>query len=199
MIIALIDSGVNVVNDYFCEIPGVYLSPFASLDRSIRASRRYCFAFDFRDYELRVPVINPACGCVSRPLVLWPSEKLPRRRYPASAYLFAVSLYLSSQLSMREVAERTRQKFGLEKFSHSTLARALKKLLQNANSIWEASVPFLVDPHPPLLVIRKRWTSSMISMAGKLLEALHPVLEDLKEGAHIAYRFFCQSGGSFIL
>lgn len=165
MIIALIDSAVNVVDDYFCEIPAEYLSPLASLGRAIRSSRRYCLSFKSHEYDLRVPVLTPASGCISHPLVLWPSEKLPRRKYPASAYLFAVSLYLSSQLSMREVAERTRQKFGLEKFSHSTLSRALKKLLQNANSIWEASVPFFTNPHPPLLEVRRRWTSSMISMA----------------------------------
>jgi len=58
-----------------------------------------------------------------------PEFLIPRRPYPIYVYLYAMVLYSSDpKMSQREAAEKTRKRFDLEKFSHTTLGRAMKKL-----------------------------------------------------------------------
>jgi hypothetical protein len=54
---------------------------------------------------------------------------IPGRKYPIQVYLYAINLYITDpKASQRYVAEKTREKFGLGKFSHSTLSRTFKRL-----------------------------------------------------------------------
>jgi hypothetical protein len=67
-------------------------------------------------------------GAGERMLIV-PEWMTPHRPYPLSVYLFAIHLYCSEpEISQREAARRTREYFGLDTFSHTTLGRALKVL-----------------------------------------------------------------------
>ena len=58
-----------------------------------------------------------------------PEFLIPGRPYPIYIYLYAVATYCyNPRMGQREAAKRTRERFGLETFSHTTLSRALKKL-----------------------------------------------------------------------
>jgi hypothetical protein len=72
--------------------------------------------------------IQTESGAGERILIV-PEWMTPHRPYPLSVYLFAIHLYCSEAgISQREAARRTREYFGLETFSHTTLGRALKVL-----------------------------------------------------------------------
>jgi len=61
--------------------------------------------------------------------VIVPEFLIPGRPYPIYIYLFAIITYcLNPWMGQREAAKRTRKRFGLETFSHTTLGRAMKKL-----------------------------------------------------------------------
>lgn len=118
-------------------------------------------------------------------VVLWPSIKLPYRKYPVYVYLYGAALYLTSKISMRDAALKVRQKFGLESFSHSTLSRVLRKLSLNIFEI--LSIAGLGSPSAdssPTLVERGYWNNSQTSIYKKLLAAIHPVLN---KGNEIAF------------
>ena len=58
-----------------------------------------------------------------------PEFMIPGRKYPIYVYLYAAVLYSSNpKMGQREAAEKTRKRFDLEKFSHTTLGRAMKKI-----------------------------------------------------------------------
>ncbi|UWG97337.1 hypothetical protein LPY66_00415 [Dehalobacter sp. DCM] len=109
-------------------------------------------------------------------VVLWPSIKLPNRKYPVNVYLYGVALYLTSKISMREAALKIRQKFGLESFSHSTLSRTLRKLSLNIFellSIAKSVSPSAVSSPP--LNERAHWGVDQTSIYKKILSVIHPV------------------------
>jgi hypothetical protein len=61
--------------------------------------------------------------------LLIPPFFFPHRGYPAYVYAYAINLYSSDpQLSQREVAEKTRKKYDLKTFAHTTVGRAMKAL-----------------------------------------------------------------------
>ena len=61
--------------------------------------------------------------------VVIPEFMIPGRRYPIYIYLYAIAIYcINPMMGQREAAKRTRERFGLETFSHTTLGRAMKKL-----------------------------------------------------------------------
>jgi len=58
-----------------------------------------------------------------------PEFLIPGRRYPIYIYLFAIVTYcLNPRMGQREASKRTRERFDLKTFSHTTLGRALKRL-----------------------------------------------------------------------
>jgi len=58
-----------------------------------------------------------------------PEFLIPGRRYPIYIYVFAMVTYcLNPWMGQREAAKRTRERFDLKTFSHTTLGRALKRL-----------------------------------------------------------------------
>ena len=58
-----------------------------------------------------------------------PEFMIPGRPYPIYVYLYAAVLYSSNpKMGQREAAEKTRKRFDLQKFSHTTLGRAMKKM-----------------------------------------------------------------------
>jgi hypothetical protein len=60
-----------------------------------------------------------------------PEFFIPGRPYPIYIYIFAIVTYcLNPWMGQREAAKRTRERFDLKTFSHTTLGRALKKLVK---------------------------------------------------------------------
>jgi len=58
---------------------------------------------------------------------------IPGRPYPVYVYIYGMALYSSNpKMGQREAAEKTRIRFGLSTFSHTTLGRAMKRLEQRA-------------------------------------------------------------------
>ena len=58
-----------------------------------------------------------------------PEFMIPGRPYPIYVYIYAIMLYSSNpKMGQREAAEKTGKRFGIEKFSHSTVCRAMKRL-----------------------------------------------------------------------
>ncbi len=115
-------------------------------------------------------------------IVLWPSTKLPYRKHPVYVHLYAVALYLSSSLSMRAVATKVKEKFGLDKFSHTTISRSLKKLKEIAEELLEL-LEFIKAPAvkikgcPPIKPVpRKHWEHECFKKYTILLKVLTPVL-----------------------
>ena len=61
--------------------------------------------------------------------IIIPEFIIPRRPYPIYIYLYAIAIYcLNPKMGQREASKRTRERFGLKTFSHTTLGRALRKL-----------------------------------------------------------------------
>jgi len=113
----------------------------------------------------------------SQSTVLWPSIKLPFRKYPVYVYVYAVALYLTSQMSMRETAIKVSQKFGLQSFSHSTISRTLKKLSIKVDDLLIILNSNLSPPDSsPALINRNHWTLDKILKYKNLVLLIYPVL-----------------------
>lgn len=143
------------------------------------------------------PLINTEnCSKV----LLWPSVKLPFRKYPVYIYLYAVALYLSTNKSMRTVADEVKKLFGLEKFSHSTLSRTLKKLKIEVDTLQEA-MPSVAETCAVGIFQRKKWDDDQMHKNRQLVNLLIPILDiknTIKYGCVINYRYFNHTG-RFIL
>lgn len=149
----------------------------------------YRLELNHLDIQIECPVImnedkRPVC-------VIMPAFKLPYRRYPAYVYLYAVAIHLKG-LSMRKTAEEVRKKFGIEKFSHSTVSRVLARLLLNAESLSQICThETAYDPaKSPALAERTNWDSEKKKSAQKLLSSLSAVLSTPETGTMIIYRYF---------
>ena len=80
------------------------------------------------DIEVACPEIDDEENSDEAYIIL-PEFLIPRRPYPIYIYLYAIATYcLNPKMGQREASKRTRERFGLKTFSHTTLGRALKKL-----------------------------------------------------------------------
>jgi len=196
MMISLINSQINIENELYCGIDKNYLDHIYDYELFSAKYREYKIVFAYREYILKCPVLS---GNEIPPLVLIPSLKIPRKRYPVYVYLYAVTLYLSSSLSMRKICAEVRKIFGLETFSHSTLSRTLKKLIANINLISECCNQYSAKFVKLVLVRRKHWNNAYKQTITSLLNCLAPILEYTKRfSAQISYDFFKLSGGRFL-
>lgn len=133
-------------------------------------------------------------------IVIWPAIKLPNRKYPVYVYLYAAALYLSCNLSMRNVAAKVRNIFGLDKFSHSTVSRSLKKLAVIVDDLFRlmaADIPEYNDIScRDNLVPRRGWDTTRQDKYRKLLHVLFPVLDKLETveyGSLLNFKYFNKS------
>jgi hypothetical protein len=126
MIITLTSHEINIdIDNFSCNLESEVLNKLVSENLSRKKTASYKLFINNRELRLVCPLLKNE---QSKNVVIWPSFKLPFRKYPVYVYLYAVALYLSSDLSMRNTASFVRNAFGLDKFSHSTISRALKKL-----------------------------------------------------------------------
>jgi hypothetical protein len=180
MIITLTNEKININNrKLYCTLSQNILDKLSNSKMLRRKSLSYKIVINNQEKWLICPMIKIP-GHVN--VVLWPSIKLPFRKYPVHIYFYAVALYLTTGMSMRKTALKVCQKFGLENFSHSTLCRILKKLSSIVDELLSILKSALPPPETsPTIVQRDRWDSVKITRYKKLLSIVHPVLNKLQE------------------
>ena len=188
LIITLTNTEFNNKGNEIYTIKPEELEILRSTGVILKKNKKYTLSFNYRDFQLHCPLFEFRPG---KTAVIWPSFKLPRRPYPCFIYLYAVARYLTTELSMRLVAEEVRKKFGLETFSHSTISRALKKLIQQV-SIHQEYISIISPEHIEIEPIhRKNRDDSFHRKAGTLLKALFPILtQTVSYGCLLAYLFY---------
>lgn len=176
MIIALTNDEINIDSDNLCcTLSNETLGKLSSGRFIRRRNASYKLFISNRELRLVCPMLR---NWQHKNIVLWPAFKLPFRKYPVYVYLYAVALYLSSDLSMRGTADHVRNKFGLDNFSHSTVSRALKKLFEIADTLLNImAVSEQIEERPSGLVIRDRWDNTHLYKYSLLLSILLPVLD----------------------
>jgi len=178
LIITLTNEKINIDNDnFYCTFSSETLEKLSYHQLARRRNITYKFFISNRELRLVCPLLKTMAN---ENVVLWPSIKLPFRKYPVYVYFYAVALYLSSSLSMREVADRTRIQFGLDKFSHSTLSRTLKKLSGIVEELLNISTDILIEKtalNIKTLFIRKHWSDLKKNKYATLLQIFQSVLD----------------------
>ena len=105
------------------EVPDKWKEAYAS-DWERRRERIYIIHYQGRTHYITCFVLRDK---KKEDVLFVPDFLVPSRPYPIYVYLYAISLYCENPgMSQRKVAEATRKEFGLEKFSHTTVGRALK-------------------------------------------------------------------------
>lgn len=173
-----------------------------------KKKRIYRMVIHYRDIQVECPVQlerkKPAG-------IIFPAFKLPYRKYPVFVYLYAVALYLAGE-SMRKAARKTAEKFGVPKFSHSTVSRTLdaltlkidelitlcppkSELPQTPQAITGADCPSpVVLPSQPSLVARPCWREARKQAAPRLFSVLSPLILSPEFGSNLAYQYFTKYG-----
>ena len=71
-------------------------------------------------------------------MIVIPWFLIPGRPYPIQVYLYACAVYSTDPgIGQRGAAEATREKYGLETFSHSTVCRSFKSFEQSQKLAFE--------------------------------------------------------------
>lgn len=180
LIITLMNEKINMENDsFYCTFSDETLNKLSSQNLMRRRNISYGFFINNRELKLVCPLLKTESA---ENVVLWPSIKLPFRKYPVYIYFYSVALYLSSDLNMRDAAAKTRNQFGLDKFSHSTLSRALKKLSAIVDELLNIISDIQVEETANNAVIfnRKHWNDSNKDKYATLLKIIHSVLDPEK-------------------
>jgi coenzyme F420-reducing hydrogenase alpha subunit len=183
MIVTLLNTKINIDDGKISFLNEEFKAQYPNISKY----RTYIANFDNREYLLACPEITSETG---EKMVFWPSFKLRYRKYPVYVYIYAVALYLSTNKSMRTVAEEVKRKFGLEKLSHSTVSRSLKRLIEN---IYILSGLQLVAQKNTQPIKRKNWNNEKLEQLTNLLKIVSPILSDnniRQYGSLLNYQFF---------
>jgi hypothetical protein len=197
MIITLTNSEINISENNILSVDGSITDKIIDDGILLGGNVVYKININNKDYQLCCPLIDIL---PSSKVVLWPSVKLPFRKYPVYVYLYAAALYLSTNKSMRTVANEVKKLYGLEKFSHSTLSRTLKKLKMEVDTLQEA-MPSVAETCAGSILRRKNWDDDQMHKNRQLVNLLMPILDakkTVKYGCMINYRYFNHTG-RFIL
>ena len=192
MIVTLTMEEINIQKgSYSCTFSPETLKKLAADGFLGRRKIFYKLYVAHREFQLECPVIKTPHRST---IVLWPAIKLPYRKYPVYVYLYAAALYLSTKMSMRSVAAKVRSIFGLDTFSHSTLCRSLKKLMETAPDLLHLVTAEMKEETPgPALVPRRRWGPARQDRYRMLLKALSPALTRQKTisfSSLLNYKYF---------
>lgn len=192
MIVTLTLEKINIQNDdYRCTFSAETLEKLSYSGYKRRRTIIYKLYINNRELQLECPMLKHP---QHKNIVLWPASKLPYRKHPVYVYLYAVALYLSSNMSMRSVAAKVRKQFGLDSFSHSTLCRTLQKLkgiIPELSLITESNP---LDETPPgTLILRNNWDPVRQEQYRLLLYILAPVLNNpqtISYSSLLNYRYY---------
>lgn len=200
IIITLINPKIKINNNILEWINEDILHNLVKNDMFSYHFKEYKIIFNYHEYFLSCPVITNSTP--RQTILLAPSMIIPRKKYPVYVYLFGVYRYLSSNLSMRQVADEVKKKFGLETFSHSTLSRTLKKLTQNLESFF-TYFPEKIKYVNKKININPHYRLCSNSNDNKAL-LLHTILSPVRKAhemfsSQLVYEYFCKSGGQYFL
>ena len=188
MIVALTNVELNVSGNQVYTICPEEMETLCSMGVISKKSRHYALTLNYHDYQLLCPLFDIGQG---RLALIWPSFKLPRRPYPCFVYIYAVALYLSTDRSMRDVASDVRNKFGLTTFRHSTISRALRKLLLKAELLKELVWNPAQDDQADRAIRIRGWDDVLARKADILLNVFYPSLSHpVFFGSKLAYAFY---------
>jgi hypothetical protein len=192
MIITLTLEKINIQkDDYRCTFSAETLEKLSSGGYKRRRTIAYKLYINNRELQLECPLLKHP---LYKTIVLWPASKLPYRKHPVYVYLYAVALYLSSNMSMRNVAAKVRKYFGLASFSHSTLCRTLQKLKGIIPELSLITKSNSLDEAPSCtLVLRNNWDSVRQEQYRLLLYILSPVLNNpqtISYSSFLNYRYY---------
>lgn len=137
------------------------------------------FTLNYREIQVECPVIIRD----KRPVaVIFPAFKIPYRPYPVFVYLFAVALCLTG-ISMRKAAIATGKRFGILKFSHSTISRVFSLMAANYTTFEELFNAYALNtssdaslPGRPKCIISNRYSDNKKKVAPFLFNMLSPIL-----------------------
>jgi len=168
-----------------------------------KKKRIYRMVLHYRDIQVECPVQLDGKKPVG---IIFPAFKLPYRKYPVFVYLYAVALYLAGE-SMRKAARKTAEKFGVPKFSHSTVSRTLDALTLKIDELTAVVSPpesetsqagdgadCAAPAGQPSLVVRPCWREPRKQAAPHLFSVLLPLLSSPESGSKLAYRYFTKYG-----
>lgn len=176
---------------FYCNLPQELINKLKSYSLLRRKSLLYKLFINNREKQLSCPMLKFPDR---KNVVLWPSIKLPHRKYTVHIYFYAAALYFTSGICMREVALKVRQKFGLENFSHSTLSRLLKKLSLNVFELLSIiNADSLYPDSGPPFIKRIHWNDDQTSRYTQILLVIYPVLSKDNEivfASTMNYKYF---------
>lgn len=205
MNITLVQSEYKPFETIFCPLSPEEFEKLRQAGVVAKKKRIYRMTLHYRDIQVECPVQLDG----QKPAgIILPAWKLPYRKYPVYVYLYAVALYLAGE-SMRTAARKTGEKFGIPKFSHSTVSRTLNALTLKVDELAaicplesvlpQAGVPSdsaasAALPGQPSLVVRPRWKEVRKQAAPHLFNLLAPLFSSPESGSMLAYRYSIQYG-----
>lgn len=152
----------------------------------------YRLVLNFREIHIECPVIiRDKCPFVA----VLPTFKLPYRPYPCFVYLFAIAFYLTG-LSMRKAASKTGRKFGISRFSHSTISRVFSKMSSNISMLHELLHDHIDEnintalPGKPRCSLSTRLTANKKAVAPILFNIFAPILDIQSKESLLVYEHF---------
>ena len=88
--------------------------------------RSYKVKSNYKEYTIICPEFRSSTKGTESVIIL-PEFLVPGRPYPVYVYMYAIDIYSNApEKGQRWAAEKTRKKFRLASFAHTTLGRALK-------------------------------------------------------------------------
>lgn len=205
MNITLVQAEYKPFETIFCPLSPEEFDKLRQAGIVAKKKRIYHIELYYRDIQVECPVQMEG----KKPAgIILPAWKLPYRKYPVFVYLHAIVLYLSGE-SMRAAARKTGEKYGVPKFSHSTVSRTLNALTLKTDELTAISqlkselpqaqeatdyATATATPGQPSLVIRPCWSDSRKQAAPYLFTILAPLFSSPEFGTKLAYRYFTQYG-----
>lgn len=201
MNISLVPAQCNKTDTFFCPLTSEEFMMLWKEGLIDKKKRTYRMVLYHREIQVECPILldgNRAVG------VILPAFKLPYRPYPCYVYLYAIVLYLVGY-SMRNAADKVRKKFGISRFSHSTISRTWSILLAKADLLsavveldTRKSDDIVSDlnesgeqlPGYPVFSERKSWTKEKKQAAFCLFKSLGSLPVNPEAGMLLVYRYF---------
>ena len=193
MNITLVPTECNKAETIMCPLSSEEFIMLQKEGLIARKSRTYHMTLQHKDIQVECPVLLNDKRSVG---VILPAFKLPYRSYPCYVYLFAILLHLMGD-SMRRAAVKVQKRFGLSRFSHSTISRSFALLALKADLLAEVSLSNGEDTPTPrsfpgrsALMVRSSWSQEIHRAAARIFPILFPLLDRPELGVWLFYRYF---------
>lgn len=188
MNITLVPAECNKAETIFCPLTDEEFSMLRKEGLIAKKKRTYRMVLYHHEVQIECPILTDGARAVG---LIMPAFKLPYRPYPCYVYLFAVALYLAGY-SMRKAAGKVQKRFGISRFSHSTISRTWAVLLSNAHMLSDIHADFPDKPLPgcPAFMGRASWVQEKKQAACELFKFLSPLLTCPELGVTLVYRYF---------